>query len=223
VVILDTLREELSARNPGADFAPYFVFIESCPLRSKENSERHHILPQKEFPSFRKSADNQVYLSSGDHLRAHYFLALCAPGCLSFQKTFFLMSIVRKPLGLLTAEEILVCAEVYEKGREAQRAAVRPFGIIYGAKNVENGHLDRIRPKPEVNRIQGRKNVENGHLGRIRTRQVCVKGGLAGGKAAAASGALGRNFVKARHIRWHVNRNTLSQTCDLCQIGVNNA
>jgi hypothetical protein len=197
VLVNPALREELSTRFLGADFKSYFDFIESRPLRNKEGSERHHVLPQKEFPHHKKNLNNLMYLSPEDHLRAHYYLALCVPECLSFQRTFFLMSNTRKPLNLLTPEEISACADVYEKGREAQRVAVRPFGIMYGAKNVENGHLARIRPDPEVNRIQGRKNVENGHLTRIRTREVCVKGGLAGGKAAFASGALARNSALA--------------------------
>lgn len=217
MVILDTLRGELSARIPGADFTSYFAFIESRPLRTKEDSERHHILPQREFPIYKKNPDNRVYLSPGDHLLAHHLLAVCAPRCLTLQRTFFLMTITRKAANLLSPKEVEVCVDTYEKGREVQKKAARILGLIQGPKNAKNGHLDLIRPDPEVNRIQGCKNVENGHLARIRNREASVKGGRAGSRSAFKSGALNRNFKRARHVRWHVNRNMISSNCDLCQ------
>jgi hypothetical protein len=246
VIIDNTLREELSIRFPNVEFAPYFSFLESCPLQKRKDSEQHHILPQKEFPEHKKNPNNLINLLSKDHLIAHYWLALCAPKHTAFQRTFFLMSNLRKTVYQLLPEEVSNCAKIYEQGRALQRKAVRPFGIIYGAKNVENGHLDRIRPSPEVNRIQGRKNVENGHLAYCRTLVDRAKSGAALGKwsvesghvkrAAAIAGQrnkesgwaaeLGRKAVENglwdrirktnNHVRWHVNRNTLNPNCKLC-------
>lgn len=190
MVTNDTLRRDLSDRIPGADFVPYFAFIESRPVRDQKDSERHHILPKREFPGHVKNPDNLIYLSVGDHLRAHYWLALCAPECLSFQRTFFLMSAPRKAAKLLTPEEVSSYAEVYERGRAVQKVHAVALGVTQGRINIKNGHLDRVRPDPEVNRIQGLKNAQSGHLDRIRTIDVCVKGGKAAGKKAVENGHL---------------------------------
>jgi|SRR5208282_3207203 len=138
------LREALNARFPVADFGPYFVFLESRPARDREGSERHHILPGREFPEFLKTPENQICLSSADHLLAHYWLALCAPQCSLFQRTFFMMSNLRKSVGSLKPKELNVCIEIYEKGRKAQAKIAH----LQGLKNTENG------------RIQGRRNVK---------------------------------------------------------------
>lgn len=125
MVINDTLRRSLSDRIPGADFTPYFAFIESRPQREKDGSERHHILPKREFPEHAKNLDNLVCLSVGDHLRAHYWLALCAPECPLFQRVFFAMSGLKKYASNVSKTELDHGVEVYERGKEAQRAATR--------------------------------------------------------------------------------------------------
>ena len=67
-------------------------------------------------------------------------------------------------------------------------------GHTQGRKNVEDGHLDRIRSHDgsvRAGKLQGRRNVENGHL------------------AKARRGAL--------HSRWHLRRGIVNPQCPLCQ------
>ena len=125
MTIQGTLREVLSARISGAGFSQYFAFIESCPPRDKAGSEYHHILPKTEFPDQAKNQENLIYLSVGDHLRAHYWLALCAPNHALFQRIFFAMSGLKKYASNVSKTELEHGVEVYERGKEAQRAATR--------------------------------------------------------------------------------------------------
>jgi len=146
MIIHADLRDELSIRMPGLDFAPYFSFVESCPLRNKENSEYHHILPRKEFPSHLKNVDNLIYLAPADHLRAHYWLALCAPKCDTFQRTFFLMAGLKKYASSVTNTELRRCADVYEQGRQAVKENIilrRPRFVDIVGKTI--GRLRVLR------------------------------------------------------------------------------
>jgi hypothetical protein len=147
VVISDTIRRELSARFTGVDFTPYFVFIESRYQRGKEGSERHHILPKSVFPDRANNPDNLIYLSVGDHLRAHYWIALCATECALFQRIFFAMSGLKKYASSITMGELSYCAEVYERGKKARREASikgRYRAIDLTGKII--GRLSIIRP-----------------------------------------------------------------------------
>ena len=152
------------------------------------------------------------------------------------------MSTTRKPLGLLTAEEISVYAEVYEKGRVVQISKAREQGPknLIGARKrlVELGWYEELgRRRVEsgqiqaLGRIQGPKNVENGHLARARqlVNRDCQKAaarisGTRIGKAALESGQLAsiqtaENQSKGRHVRWHIRREIFDPNCSLCLNG----
>ena len=181
------LREALSAKIPG-DPTRYLAFVESCPSE-QTGGHKHHILPKKEFPEFAKDPSNCVCVSPGDHLRAHYWLALCAPQCSSFQVAFYLMANCRaRDIALDKLSEF---AEVYEKGRTEQRKHAQKLGQTWepvnGRAAVESGHLAKIQAEGASaggranGPIQGLKNVESGQL-----KSICA----AGGRAVAESGHL---------------------------------
>jgi hypothetical protein len=216
------LCEALSVRIPDANFAPYFAFIESLP--TLEHGNRHHILPRKDFPEHAKNPDNVIRISPADHFRAHYWLAVCAPRCESFQRVFFFMTKFREYASQVPIDELPQYAEVYERGRMKQieiarkhgfdtvkngqlKEAARQGGMVQGHKNIENGHMSRL------GKMQGRKSVETGQLDSIRTSENCAKGGRLGGRKVADSGAL----YKALHIRWHVIRNIMNPVCRFCE------
>lgn len=205
-----SLYEELSAAFPNADLKPYFSFLETVPERDKAGCEQHHILPQEEFPNRRKDPKNLIYLTPGDHLRAHFHLARCCQSP-SFCRVFFIMSNLRPSCSL---EELAGAATIYERGRQVQKEVVRPFGLIYGRQNVENGHLQRIAV--EGGKVSGRKNVENGHLAHIRSREVAVQGGRSSGRKHVTSGHLARINGLAGHVRWHLNRGMFNPICAWC-------
>ena len=163
MLVSDTLRESLTAKIPGADFSRYFAFIESCTIAE---GERHHILPKKEFPEHRKSLDNLIRITAGDHLRAHYWIAICAPECESFQRAFFMMANMKRALQV-DIGDLPKYAEIYEKGRKAQRIAASAQGKIQGRVAVDSGLLASLRTpehQKEAGRAAGRKAVKNGHL-----------------------------------------------------------
>jgi hypothetical protein len=123
----------LSALVPGADFSPYFAFVESLP--AVETGHRHHILPRKEFPEFAKDPGNIARLSPTDHLKAHYWLAVCAPVYEPFQLVFYLMA-NRKRAYQVSVNELLECAEVYERGRVRQLEQVRSRCKVFESELV---------------------------------------------------------------------------------------
>ncbi len=131
MLISSTLRGALKAKVPSADFTPYFVFLESCATVGV--GERHHILPKKEFSEFVKTAENLIYVSPADHFRAHYWLALCAPQCESFQQAFFLMTNRAKQASWVAESELTQYAKVYERGRALWRKRARANGLKSGA------------------------------------------------------------------------------------------
>jgi hypothetical protein len=236
------LHQALSARFPSTDFMPYFTFIKSLPLL--KDGHKHHILPKKEFPKQAKNSDNLIRVASADHFRAHYWLALCAPQCQSFQVAFYLMA-NKKSAPQITGKELYQYAEIFARGREAQTAVARINAGIQGRKNVENGSLAKSRKNIKsghiqaLGRIQGCKNTENGHFARITTPESRAKGGrvaghkrfnlhgspatpesrrkggLIAGYMAAENGQLNR----ALHTRWHKNRNIINANCSLCRGG----
>jgi len=170
MIVSDYLRNTLVARFPDMDFTPYFAFIESVALLDK-GGHRHHILPEKEFSESAKDPENVVRISPGDHLRAHYYLALCAPEFAPFQFVFFLMAGRKKEASQINKSELLCYSEVFERGaREVERVA-RLNGQIQGRKNVESGHLADLFESfhtPEHQSIAGRlgglKAVESGQI-----------------------------------------------------------
>jgi len=206
VIVPNYLREALSARISG-DFAGYFAFVESC--LQVEKGHRHHILPRKEFPEFAKDLANRICVTPGNHLLAHYYLALCAPDFLPFQKVFFLMAGVKKYAAQIPPSDMLRFSEVYEIGRREQKKQAQKMGQIWGPVNgraaVESGLLARIQVEGAAaggranGPIQGLKNVESGQL-----RSVCAKGG----HAAVESGHL--NGVRAAGGRTSGKRNVES-------------
>jgi len=230
------------ARIPSADFSCYFAFIES---RAVCAGERHHILPRKEFPEHVKNPNNLICVSAADHLRAHYWLALCAPGCESFQRMFFLMANMTCASQTST-DDLSKYAEVYENGREAQRKAAGVQGKIRGRNEVENGHLASLRT-PEhqraAGRAAGRKAARNGHLpaaqakarkrlgeigwyeelGRrnVESGHIQALGRMQGRKNAENGHLAGlltpEHQRRAAHTRWHVRRRMANPTCALCQ------
>jgi len=204
MIVADHLREALAVRFPGEDFTPYFIFLESLPGVTKGN--RHHVLPKEEFPEFAKDPINVVVVSPGNHLRAHYWLALCTPDFPSFQRVFFFMTNFRRYVDQISADELEQFATIYERGRGHQaeisrlqgqqnvenghlekirelpqtKAAQRRTGLVYGQRNAENGLLTRIAPAG--GRVQGSANAQNGHMakiGRIQGRKAMKNGQLA--------------------------------------------
>lgn len=121
MIVSDTIRKELHKRFPTADFSSYFSFLKSLPVVTKGN--KHHILPQKEFPAFIKHPENIVMVSYPDHFKAHYWLASCAPECGSFQQTIWFM-VNYKARDIVSAEELIKIAEIYERGKEYQRKVI---------------------------------------------------------------------------------------------------
>ena len=147
------LREALSTHIPGADFAPYFAFIDSLLPSPLVKGHRHHILPRREFPEYVKVTENIICVSPADHFKAHYYLALCAPKCESFQVAFYLMANYKTAAQILV-DELPQYTEIYVRGREKQIAIARVqghiHGLINGRKNVENGHITVCVPKPTL-------------------------------------------------------------------------
>jgi hypothetical protein len=106
------LREALQTHVPGANFDLYFAFLEFSASDGK--GHKHHILPKKEFPEFARDKENILRISPADHLRAHYYLALCAPKCESFQIAFYLM-VGNKWAYQVCIDELSEYAEVYAR------------------------------------------------------------------------------------------------------------
>lgn len=104
------LREAMRLRFPTTNFDLYFSFLELLP--EELDGHRHHILPKKQFPMFAKDVSNITKISPADHLKAHYYLALCAPDYEPFQIMFYLMAGNRRAYKM-TGEELLEYAEVY--------------------------------------------------------------------------------------------------------------
>ncbi len=113
-------RELLSKAYPNDDFSTYYNFIESL---SEEPGERHHILPRKEFPKLVKEPLNRIQISSANHFKAHYWLAACAPTCLSFQRALFFMANQRGYKDV-TKDDLPKFAAIYEGARATHRKSV---------------------------------------------------------------------------------------------------
>ena len=194
MLISDTLRKTLTAKVPDVDFAPYFAFIESC---ATVKGERHHILPKKEFPEHKRNPDNLICVTSRDHFRAHYWLAVCAPQCESFQRAFFLMANMKRA-SLVNVDDLPEYAAAYERGREVQRKAAHIQGHIQGKMAVESGLLASLRTHEHqvaAGRIAGRKAVKNGHLPAAQAKAVRKLAELGWPKE------IGRRNVENGHIR----------------------
>ncbi len=223
---------EVSVRIENTDFTPYFAFLESLPIA--ETGHKRHILPKKEFPEFAKDLNNLIRLSPADHFRAHYWLAVCAPQCGSFQRTFFLMA-NRKFATQTNKDELAKCAEVYERGKNAAIELARVNAGIQGRKNVETGHLVKVRTRvgsAKGGHTQGEKNTESGliqSLGRIWGRRAAQSGQLrelgriqGQGRKNVESGLLrsiataGGRASTANHLRWHVKRGMVNSACRFC-------
>jgi len=196
-----TRPEILSIRVPNADFTPYFAFLASLVPLGKGGHE-HHILPQKEFPEFMKDPNNLIRLTPGDHFKAHYWLARCAPKHASFQITFFLMS-NRKFSQQVTVNKLPEYTKIYERGQARQAEG----GRIQGRRNKENGSIQKLG----ASGAGGNAHVKSGFI-------------LELGKKWGA-----KNFAKARtpkhqsvagrtssHVRWHVKRGIISPACRIC-------
>jgi hypothetical protein len=118
------LRDELSAKFPGADFTRYFVFLESLSLLKKEDKGHgHHILPRTTFPKHIKDPDNLIRLTAGNHLRAHCHLAWCVPDYAPFQYTCVLMTNKKYVVSQVSENELLQWVEVFERGMAALAVA----------------------------------------------------------------------------------------------------
>ncbi len=189
-MVLNALREVLTAKI-SADFGPYFAFIESLP--QVDEGHRHHILPRKEFPEFIKNPSNLIRLSPANHFRAHYWLAVCAPQCESFQVAFYLMANCRS--NQITIDDLPRYVEIYEQGRIRQLEIAR----IIGQRAKESGQTAELgRTYGKMNgQVQGKKNVENGHLAKVRTSEVCIKGGQRNAESGQIQ-ALGRSGIGGR-------------------------
>ncbi len=241
--ISNALREALESRFPVANFSLYFAFIEFLiPLGTGGHS--HHILPQKEFPEWKNVKGNRIRISVEDHLRAHYYLALCAPDTQSFQLAFYLMT--NQIATHINPDDLPGYAEVYKRGRTAQLAASR----IVGKKAVESGQLaEMVRMHGKKNgEVQGRKNIESGHMTRLKQRNTQnghllrisslggkisgplhvenmlstssedrAKGGRKSGRKNVESGHLDRIRPKGHHVRCHVKRGILVSSCKFCK------
>lgn len=62
----------------------------------------------------------------------------------------------------------------YEETLKRRRTAAINGGKVQGQKNIENGHMDRIKTSKSCSKggkiggkVQGKKNIENGHMGKI--------------------------------------------------------
>jgi DNA-directed RNA polymerase subunit RPC12/RpoP len=121
MLVNPTLRKILSETYPDISFIDYFAFIESTP--PEEIGEWHHILPRKEFPNLIKETTNRIQLSCANHFKAHYWLAICAPNCVSFQRTLFFMT-NQKTYKNIAKEDLPKFAEVYQIAREKHRQNV---------------------------------------------------------------------------------------------------
>jgi hypothetical protein len=187
-MVLNDLREKLTAKFPDADFTPYFDFIDSLP--PTEVGHRHHILPKKEFPEHRKDVGNIVRMSPQNHLLAHYYLAVCSP---HFDLVFYLMT--NTSAFQINRGDLPFFAEIYKQGRDRQLQSAR----LTGLRAAESGQIQKLGMQfgPENGRRQGQHNVETGHLDTVRTKVSCSKGGQANAKSGWAA-QLGRSGVGGR-------------------------
>jgi len=198
------------------DFTPYFAFIESRP--SVKKGEKHHILPENEFPNFKNAVGNLIRVSTGDHLMAHYYLALCAPDFVPFQMVFYFMANFRKYASQIKLEELPSFCEIFEKGRERQKV----IAAEVGRQNVISGQFAKIQTVENSlkgGRVAGRIAVDSGQLAK-----ASVLGGLASLKLGLSSlnlsqmkpEDLSKWGTKGNHVRFHVNRGITNSECSLC-------
>ena len=220
--ISSELRQELSSKFLGVDFTRYFEFIESLPLG---RGCQHHILPQREFLNQSENPANLAQMTASNHFMAHYWLAICAPKCVSFQRTLFMMSTLRGFAADIAKEDLPRFADLYEKGQfllaelrtpEHQRSAARAAG----KHAVESGQFADFQAKGQKRLAEigwreelGRRNVESGHIQRLGHDQ---------GKRNVENGHLARlrtpeHQKSALHIRWHINRGIVAPGCPLCR------
>lgn len=84
---------------------------------------------------------------------------------------------------------------ISDDSKERMREAGRVHGPINGRRNVENGHLARLRAtdhQRKAGQAGGRKNVESGHLARLRTTEHQQSAGRITGRNNVESGHLAR-------------------------------
>jgi hypothetical protein len=238
------LNNILENRFQGSDFSSYFNFLESLPVIKKSlGVHRHHILPKKEFPEQAKNSQNLVYLTTADHFKAHYYLALCAPDCLSFQRVFFIMANTKAQE--IQIEDLPNHVKIYEEGRTEQirqartrgyKSAIEGTGVCAPGMAAKGGRkggpvagrkaiprLAAIRTpehQSKAGRAAGRKAVESGEWDRIRnlpqTKAAQSKTGKKLGDRMAKTGRLPELSLMGNHVQWHVNRGVVEPDCPLC-------
>jgi hypothetical protein len=115
------------------------------------------------------------------------------------------------------------------KSRHLRRLATE-FSPENGRRNVESGHLDRIRTLEGCaagGRTPGQRSVENGHIFTIQ-EMACSLGGQVMGKKNAESGHMNairtpestsKGGTASCHLRWHTNRGiSKPKICELCAV-----
>ena len=207
-MIPNSLRQALILRFPDSDFSNYFAFVESLPpLQS--GGHKHHILPRTEFPEFAKVTDNLIRLPVTDHFIAHYHLALSAPRCVSFQRTFYMIA-NRKQVYRVSVDELPQYAMMYARGQEEFAKFRTPehqrkAGAVSGKSNAESGWIQKLGAS------QGKENVINGHLANIRTHESQQRGGVTSGQKHVESG----HIIRLGKVQGRVNAENghLGQVC----------
>jgi hypothetical protein len=193
------------------------------------SDQKHHALPQADFPDFVDAPDNKIPCSYQEHLYAHYLLALAVPECASYQMTVCLMA--RARAADIRADELPYLAEVYARAQtafallrthehqaKAGRAGGKIGGKTQGTKNKEN-KLGICGLTLEQRQASGSK----GALAQTREQKQAA-GGAGGTKTASIPGALAKagraggqkSGLLVCHTRWHVNRGIKSAECALC-------
>lgn len=206
----------LQERYPTANLVVYSAFIELCrqfePEPQKAATQDHHICPRKQFPELEHEPENLITLYTPLHMHAHELLHAAVP-------------------------------ELWARSKWI--AGASEGGRLGGLKSVElriGVHARSPEKRAEDSRKAGRKNVESGHLARLRTHEHQVAaaraGGKIGGKVKSAAKTAARRKCKENgtgifalgiaakagrksaplnnHTRWHVNRGIVNPACELC-------
>jgi len=116
---MENIRQIMQATYPAADLSRYFAFL----AQATGSDHKHHIAPRAEFPELLAAPENIVPLGYQEHFYAHYLLALAVPECGHLQMTFYMMANFYAKNS--KADEMPFFAEVYERGMQAQAAAMR--------------------------------------------------------------------------------------------------
>ena len=198
---MSLLYSKLGALFPG-DYAPYSSFLEKCRTTQKDFTHNHHILPKKQFPEYELCNWNLILLSPEEHVHAHLLLEACSNGAIKSPASLF----IKSGAGWSSAtveQQADRGRKSWEKFTPAQRSA-RVRKIILSQSVEQRTERARVGAKACWSALTFEQ--RNNKMIKMRsalTPEQRRTAGLAGGTTAC-------------HMRWHVKRNIISQSCKLC-------